>query len=267
MLHEKARETCIVALKKGGQVLLDHMGGSLKTVVKESISSVVTEADLASEKAILEILGNTTNPFNIITEETGYVDHGSEFTWVVDPLDGTSNFAANLPWFGVIITLFRDEIPILGGMHLPLEKQLYFTVSGEGAMNNGQTIRCSNSRDLSELLISYSFDFSDQAGKTETEMAILGKLSKKVRNIRSTNSLLDFCYTADGRIGAAINQTTKIWDIATAWLMIAEAGGTVCDIEGRKIRFDLSPESFDRNYTIIASASGIHQKLIETIHP
>jgi myo-inositol-1(or 4)-monophosphatase len=114
MILEKDREICKAALKRGGQVLLEHSGESLKTTRKESISSVVTEADLASEKAILEILGNARDPYNIITEETGYVNNGSSFTWVVDPLDGTSNFAAGLPWYGVIIALFRDEKPILG---------------------------------------------------------------------------------------------------------------------------------------------------------
>ncbi len=267
MIPNKARETCEAALKKGGQVLLDHVGASLKTKVKESISSVVTDADLASEKAILEILGNARNPFNIITEETGYMDYGSEYTWVVDPLDGTSNFAANLPWFGVIIALFREKSPILGGMYLPLENQVYFTVSGEGTTKNRKPIHCSYSLEISELLVSYSFDFNDQADKTASEMDILGRLSGKVRNIRSTNSLMDFCYTADGRLGAAVNQTTKIWDIAVPWLMIAEAGGKVSDIQGREIQFDLSPRSFDKNYTIIASASGIHRELIDIINP
>jgi myo-inositol-1(or 4)-monophosphatase len=267
MIPEKYRETCEVALQRGGQVLLEHSGESLKTTRKESISSVVTEADLASEKAILEILGNARDPYNIITEETGYVNNGSSFTWVVDPLDGTSNFAAGLPWYGVIIALFRDEKPILGGMYLPLENQTYYTESGSGSWKNRSPIQCSDARDLSELLVSYSFDFSDTPGKTEMEMGILEKLSKKVRNIRSTNSLIDFCYTADGRLGAAINQTTKIWDIAVSWLMIPQTGGTVTDIEGRDIQFDLSEEAFDQNYTIVASGSGIHRQLIEIITP
>jgi fructose-1,6-bisphosphatase/inositol monophosphatase family enzyme len=96
-------------------------------------------------------------------------------------------------------------------------------------------------------------------------MEILKKLSKMVRNIRSTNSLVDFCYTADGRLGATLNQSTKIWDIAVPWLMIREAGGRVTDIQGKEIRFDLSAKTFDRNYTILASGARLYDSLLNAI--
>ncbi len=265
MIPEKSNKILEFALKKGGKVLMSYAGSSLETTRKESISSVVTEADLASEAAILEILSGTPEPFNIITEEAGYLDHGSGYTWVVDPLDGTSNFAAGLPWFGVIIALFEGSTPVLGGMYLPLEEKLYMAEKGHGATLNNRPILATQGSDLENALVAYSFDFSDVPGKTRSEMAILERLTGKVRNIRSTNSLLDFCYVADGRLGAAVNQTTKIWDIAVAWLMIREAGGTVTTIEGMPVRFDLSPGSFQQNYTIIASGSGIHSRLLETI--
>ncbi|MEN8228689.1 MAG: inositol monophosphatase [Bacteroidota bacterium] len=267
MIPEKAREILDSALKKAGAVLMEHFGNTTMAKVKESISSVVTEADLASETAILEILGNTPEPFNIITEESGYIDHGSSYTWVVDPLDGTSNFAAGLPWFGVIISLFHKSEPVQAAMYLPVEAQLYYAESGKGAWKNGEPIRTTHSRKLDEHLIAYSFDFSHEAGKTDAEMKILSNLSTKVRNIRSTNSLVDFCFTTDGRLGAAINQTTKIWDIAAPWLITHEAGGVVTDINGNSIDFDLTQSKFDRNYTIIASGSGIHHQLIQIINP
>ncbi len=118
---------------------------------------------------------------------------------------------------------------------------------------------------LSEQLVSYSFDFSATPGKTESEMEIMKTLSRKVRNIRSTNSLVDFCYTADGRLGAALNQTTKIWDIAVPWLMIREGGGTVTDINGREIQFNLSAEALNQNYTILACGAGLHQGILQSI--
>lgn len=265
MIPEKARDTLLSALEQGGKALMNHLGHTIDATVKESISSVVTEADLASEKVILEIFRDTADPFNVITEEAGYIDHGSEYTWVVDPLDGTSNFAAGLPWFGVIIALFHKEIPILGGMYLPVYKELYTTEQGKGSWKNREAIRPTDSGKLEEQLVAYSFDFSDEPGKTESEMETLKSLSKKVRNIRSTNSLVDFCYTADGRLGAALNQTTKIWDIAVPWLMIREAGGKVTDIQGKEIRFDLSARKFGKNYTILASGAKLHETLMNTI--
>lgn len=266
MIPEKSKEILQTALKKGGEVLINHLGRTGKATVKESISSVVTKADLASEKAILEVLDGAPEVFNVISEEIGYIDRHSEYTWVVDPLDGTSNFAAGLPWFGVIIALFKGETPILGGMYLPVEGNLYLTEAGKGATLNGNPIRTTVSKEISDNLVAYSFDFSEIPGKTESEMEILRSLSKKVRNIRSTNSLVDFCYVADGRLGAALNQTTKIWDIAVPWLMICEGGGTVTDIDGNEIKFDLSARAVNQNYTILASGAGLNKSILKIIN-
>ena len=244
---------------------MEHLGHTPEARIKENISSVVTEADLASEKAILEILDSGAGRFNIITEESGYQDRGSVYTWVVDPLDGTSNFAAGLPWFGVIIALFKEDIPILGGMYLPVDDALYMAETGAGATRNGEPVRPTNSRDLAQHLISYSFDFSEDEHKTSLEMDIMARLSREVRNIRSTNSLLDFCYVADGRLGAALNQATRIWDIAVPWLMIREGGGKVTDILGQEIRFNLSKQAIGHNYTIIASGKNLYDKILRTI--
>lgn len=265
MIPEHIKDTLITALKKGGEILIDHLGLSTEATIKESISSVVTEADLAAEKAILEILQGGPETFNIITEESAYQDHASAFTWVVDPLDGTSNFAAGLPWFGVIIALFKEDVPILGGMYLPVDRQLYLSGAGGGITRNGEHISPTKSADLSQHLLSYSFDFSEDQEKTKSEMDIMARLSRQVRNIRSTNSLLDFCFVSDGRLGAALNQTTKIWDIAVPWLMIREGGGKVTDIRGKEIRFDLSPDAINKNYTILASGKELHKQILKTI--
>jgi myo-inositol-1(or 4)-monophosphatase len=259
------REILETALRKGGKVLLDHFGLEKQARIKESISSVLTEADLASERSILEVLTGSGKQCNIISEEKGYLDRGSGRTWVVDPLDGTSNFAAGLPWFGVIIALFEGSIPVLGGMYLPMEDLLYIAEAKKGASRNGLPVRTTESGELREQLVSYSFDFSEDPGTTLREMEIMAKISGKVRNIRSTNSLVDFCYTADGRLGAAMNQTTKIWDIAAPSLIIREAGGTVSNIRGEEIRFDLSPGGMKKNYTILAAGTSIHAVLLETI--
>lgn len=254
------------ALKKGGEVLLSHLGKSAEAKVKESISSVVTEADLASEQAILNILDGAPEMYNIISEEAGYLDRKSDYTWVVDPLDGTSNFAAGLPWFGVIIALFFRDTPVIGGMYLPTEQKLYLATGGEGATLNEKKLKLLPSLPLSDQLLSYSFDFSEDPGKTRSEMDIMARLSRSVRNIRSTNSLVDFCFLAEGKLGAALNQQTKIWDIAVPWLLIRELGGSVSDIDGEKIQFDLSPKALSQNYTIVSSCPGLHQKILDTIH-
>jgi len=265
MISQKDRNTLEAALKKSGEVLMQHFGNTHKSEIKESISSVVTEADLASEQTIMEILLSGPGPYNIITEESGYVDHGSDYTWVVDPLDGTSNFAAGIPWFGIIIALLYQDQVVLAAMYLPADDLLYIAETGKGAWKNNKAIHVTPSTVLEENLVVYSFDYSPDPEKTKSEMELMARLSSSVRNIRSTNSLYDFCYMTDGRLGVAINQTTKIWDIAAPGLIIQEAGGVVCDIKGNEIIYDLSPESFDRNYTIVASGAGIYSSIIKLI--
>jgi myo-inositol-1(or 4)-monophosphatase len=267
MTVQKSKDILRTSLKEAGLELMRHFGKTANVRIKESISSVVTEADFASEKVILEILRTSSFPGNILSEESGFVRNKSEYTWVVDPLDGTSNFAAGLPWFGIIIALFKKDFPVLGGIYLPVEDQMYLTITGQGAFKNDRPIRCTGSDSLENQLIAYSYDFSDEPGKTDSEIRILDRLSKKVRNTRSTNSIIDFCYMADGRLGAAVNQSTKIWDIAVPWLMIREAGGVVTDILGSEIRFDLSAQTFDRNYTIVASGKGFYRELINILKP
>jgi len=261
MDRQRYIELLKAALRQGGAVLIKHFGKTGTVRIKENISSVVTEADLATEKVILEILDRAPAPCNLLTEESGYTDRGSEFTWVVDPLDGTSNFAAGLPWFGIIITLFQGTEPLLGGMYLPLDNDLYYAEKGKGSWKNIEPLRRIDRGPLQDQLIAYSFDYNDDFGRTMAEMQVLARLASSVRNIRSTNSLYDFCCAVDGRLGAVINQATRIWDIAAPWLLFREAGGRVTDIRGKEIVFDLSTGAMDRNYTILASGPGIHEKL------
>ena len=119
--------------------------------------------------------------------------------------------------------------------------------------------------DLSNLLCCYSMDFSSDATKTEWEVEIVKKLVQNCRNIRSTNCLLDFCLTAEGKIGCAINQTMKIWDIAAPQLILEEAGAKVSDIHGNEISYNPSSASLSQNYTAVAASPAIHEKVMDLI--
>jgi myo-inositol-1(or 4)-monophosphatase len=265
MLQIENKRTMITALRRAGEILLDNFGKTPKISVKEADGSIVTETDIQSESMILDILDKHPERFNIISEECGFIQAESEYTWIIDPIDGTSNFAAGLPWFGVIMALMKDNIPVQAGMYLPLEEQLYYAEKDRGAWRNDQPIRVSSAKKLKDTLLAYSFDHSRDPGKTASEMKLIENISANVRNIRSTNSLVDFCYVADGRIGAVINQTTKIWDIAGPSLIIQEAGGLVCDIRKNELDFDVSAGSVSRNYSIVASGQSVHGELISLL--
>lgn len=254
------------ALLEAGKILLENFGKLTEYTVKESQSSIVTKTDIESEKKIIEIILEKFPDHNTLGEETGFQSRSSEFTWVIDPLDGTSNFAAEIPWFGVIICLLKNNIPFMTGCFLPVQNEIYFAEKGKGATRNGEKIKVSGETELKNILAAYSLDYSDEPGKTEREAKLIQQVVSRIRNLRSTNCLIDFCYTADGKLGACMNQTTKIWDIAGPGLIIEEAGGIVTDMQGNQFDFSLNADNYDRNFTIVGSNKVLHSELIKILN-
>jgi myo-inositol-1(or 4)-monophosphatase len=253
------------ALHKAGEVLLKHFGKVTNIKVKENLSSVVSEADVESEKAIINMITKDFPDHNIISEESGYNWKGSKFTWIVDPLDGTSNFVAGLPWFGILIAVMKDNLPVAAGAYLPVNKHLYYAEQGKKARLNEEIIRVAQTKELKDVLVAYSLDFYPDFNETLAETSIIAKLVRNARNVRSTNCLLDLCYTADGRMGAAINQREKIWDITAPWLIIKEAGGIITDLTGNELNFTLSEKDYAKDYPVVAANSYLHSKIINLI--
>jgi myo-inositol-1(or 4)-monophosphatase len=259
------KNTMLEALREAGKILMENFGKITEYAVKESQSSIVTKADIESEKKIIEIILEKFPDHNTLGEETGYQNRNSEFTWVIDPLDGTSNFAARLPWFGVIICVLQRSVPIMAGCFLPVQNEIYFAEKGKGATRNGEKIAVSSETELKNILAAYSLDSSDEPGKTEREAKVIQQVVSRIRNLRSTNSLIDFCYTAEGKLGACMNQTTKIWDIAAPGLIIEEAGGKVSDMQGNLFDFSLNEDNYGRNFTIVCSNEILHSELIKLL--
>jgi myo-inositol-1(or 4)-monophosphatase len=266
LISKKMKETLQHALKEAGKILMENFGKISDFTVKESQSSIVTKTDVDSERKIMEIISNGFPNHNLLGEETGFKNQNSEFTWVVDPIDGTSNYAAGIPWFGIIICILKNFEPVVAGCYMPVQHHTYFAEKGKGASLNGKSISVSNETDLKNILAVYSLDFSDDPGKTEHEAKIIQRLVQKVRNLRSTNCLIDLCYTADGKFGAIINQSTKIWDIAGTGLIIEEAGGKVTDLKGNKFDFTLTESNYDRNFEIVGSNKLIHSEVIKLLN-
>lgn len=251
------------SLTRAGKILLENFGHISTYEIKESQSSIVTKADIDSEKAIIQLIQQKFPAHNTLGEETGFQNRGSEFTWVIDPLDGTSNFAAGIPWFGVIICVLKNSVPVLAGCYLPVQDLLYLAEKGKGATCNGKKITVSEETNLKNVLLAYSLDYSEEKRKTDQETKLIGRLVRNIRNLRSTNSVIDFCYTAEGKLGGCMNQTTKIWDIAGPALLIEEAGGKVTDINGNSFDFAISQNNYNKNFTIVAAGKTLHKQLID----
>ena len=259
------KDTLISALKSSGKILLDYFNKPVEIKQKESQSSIVTEADYASNLLIINIIKNKFPEHNIISEETGFAWNNSEFTWVIDPLDGTSNFASGIPWFGVLIALFKNESPVMGGAYLPVQDILYFAEKGKGAFRNDKPLRMIRNANLRNSLVAFSVDYTDNEVFLDKGLDIFKFIIKGSRNIRSTNSLVDFIYAAEGRFGACINLFTKVWDICVFYLLINEAGGIMIDIYGSDFYFSLNDDIIEKNFPVVTGSKEIVDSLSEVL--
>ena len=262
MLHSLImKETLISALYVSGKILLKYFGQQIDFKVKESQSSIVTTADLKSDSYLVNVIREKFPAHNIISEEGGFHDKNSIYTWVIDPLDGTSNFASAIPWFGILITLFEKSRPIMAGAYLPIQDQLYFAEIGKGTLRNEKPFVMNNPENLVNSLVAYSVDYTDNEMEFNRSISIYRNLVKTSRNIRSTNSLVDFLFVAEGKFGGCINLFTKIWDISGLGLIVSEAGGVIRDINGEEILYDLDKNIIDKNFAVIAGS----QKIVNEI--
>jgi len=259
------KEVLMQALGQAGDSLLNNFSKTLVITMKENQSSIVTNADIESEKTIIGIIQKAYPGHNIISEECGYIHNGSEFTWVIDPLDGTSNFAAHIPWFGVLIAVLKGNEPVLAGASLPVQQDLYYAEKGSGSFKNGERIMATANKNLSEMLVAFSTDFTGDKDYLDKGIKIMKRLIQASRNLRGTNSLIDFLYVAEGKLGACINMYTRLWDIAAPSLLIKEAGGFMTDLSGHEIRFELDPHEVAVNYPVATASCALKESLMTLI--
>ncbi|MCU0430882.1 MAG: inositol monophosphatase [Cytophagaceae bacterium] len=253
------------ASDEASRILMNSFGRIGEIHLKQDQSNVVTQADFDSERKIVEIIEKDFPSHNIIGEETGFKQKGSEYTWIVDPLDGTSNFASSIPWFGILIALMKGNEVQAGAMCLPVTGEYYFASRGNGATRNGLPVQVTSEQDLKKTLFAYCLDYSEQPGKTDFEARIIGNLVRNIRNLRGTNCVVDFGYVADGRLGGCATQSTKIWDIAAPSIIIEEAGGKVSDVHGNPLSFILDPLRYLDTYSIVCANAHLHAHVIELI--
>ena len=251
--------------RAAGQVLLGHFGRTTNTLQKSDLSNVVTAADLESEQAIVQAIRQRHPTHSIIAEETGCDLRGSEFTWVIDPLDGTSNFAAGIPWFGVLIALLRAGEPQLGVLHLPVSDELYCAERGAGAYRNGRRISVTAEPLLSNTLWAWGMDAAESEAGALRDTALLARVLQRVRNVRATNSLVDGAYVADGRLGGMVNRSTRIWDIAASMVIIGEAGGVYTRADGGPLTLDTTSRAAERVYAVMAGAPALHRQMLALV--
>lgn len=259
-ISQTLEEAAVIARSNFGKV------SSITTKTGDN-NQVLTETDLAIGTHIVQKISETFPNHNIIDEEAGVIDKKSKFTWVVDPIDGTSNFANGLPTYGCMMGLLENDVAIAGGIVLPAFGQLYVAQKGSGAFCNGEKISVTSETNLLSCLVAYGIDgHQEEPQKTLREVAILAKIILHIRNLRTTNSAYDMAQVPAGRYGAFLNQTTKIWDNVALQPIIEEAGGTVTDFWGEPMNYSNPLNRVEENYTICAGAPALHKELQKIIH-
>lgn len=259
------QETLIECVFSAGKLLLKYFRRPTNSRLKGNPSSVVTDADLAAEEIIVKSIRSKFPQHRIIGEECGLIQSNSEYTWIIDPLDGTSNFVAGIPWFGVQIALLRNATLIMSAIYLPTEDLLYFSEIDGGVLRNGQRIKLAPEAVLANALCAFGLDAAADPLCGHRNSELFFRLSNGVRNLRATNSVIDFCFTLDAQFGGFINLNTKVWDIAPISLMLREAGGKLTDLQGDSIIFQLDDTVLNRNYAVLGAGNALHPQLLDLI--
>lgn len=257
-----------------GEVLKDASEIARKNFGKTSAFStkagdnnqVLTQTDLEIGKFIVSKIQETYPTHSIIDEEAGVIDNNSEFIWVVDPIDGTSNFANGIPLYGVMFGLLKNDLPIVGGVSLPSLREIYIAEKENGAFCNGEKIVGTEENSLLKTLVAYGIDgHQENPQLTYDEVKTLSEIILNVRNLRSSNSVFDLMQVANGRYGAALNRTSKIWDNVAPQIILEESGCVYTDFFGQPMDYKNSTKKATDNFTFCVAPAALHKSLQEII--
>jgi myo-inositol-1(or 4)-monophosphatase len=253
---ERIKQVGIAAACNGGDVLKAHFG-RLRSVQKKGAIDLVTEADVQSEKAIIDTIAKAFPEHAVLAEESGS-QAGSGGRWIIDPLDGTTNFTHNLPLFCVSIAFAIDDEIKAGFVLAPLLGELFVAVKDRGAQLNGTPVSVSTTRTLADSLLVTGFPYDHQtifAALMERFGACLAA-TQGVRRLGS--AALDLCYVASGRFDGFWEEHLKPWDTAAGFLVATEAGA-------RTTVFSGAPYSVDQD-EIVSTNGAIHDELLNILH-
>lgn len=243
------------ALKAGG-LLRENIHGIREISYKGDIN-LVTEMDMRSERAVVELLLAFFPEHGIIAEEETKIQSGSGFTWIIDPLDGTTNYAHGYPCFSVSIALEQEGEIILGVVYDPMRDELFSAQKGQGAFLNSKTIRVSGEDTLIKSLLATGFPY-DRKVSEKNNLDYFHDLLMASQEVRRDGSAaLDLCSVASGRFDGFWELKLKPWDVAAGSLIVREAGGRVSDFSGAG--------SSIHDDEILASNGRIHGQMAEIL--
>jgi myo-inositol-1(or 4)-monophosphatase len=231
------RDTLLLAAREAGRVLMEKFAAGVTVAYKGAID-LVTEADLASEQAIVDILRQRHPEHDILAEEGDYGRRGADQCWIVDPLDGTTNFAHGFPWFAVSIALEVRGVVELGAVFNPHNGELFVAERGRGATLNGRRLRVSSTDDLGRALLATGFAY-DHKSCPDNNYRNFERFQHAAQAVRRAGvASLDLACVAAGRFDGFWELKLKPWDVAAGTLLVEEAGGQISDYSGAAMPLD-----------------------------
>ena len=248
----------IQAARQGGAILLDYAKKGFQIHQKDQAINLVTEADLRSEEAIIQTIHQAFPTHQILSEEQGLQDIPTNpVKWIIDPLDGTTNFAHGFPLYNVSIGVEYEAACVLGVVYDPTRDELFLAQQGKGATLNGTPIHVSATPKLNEALLVTGFAYDVHTAK-DNNLKEFCAFTIHARGMRRTGTAaIDLCYIACGRFDGFWELQLNPWDTAAGKIMVEEAGGKMTNYQG-------APYSI-YGTTLIATNGRIHQEMIEVL--
>lgn len=243
--------------KEAGELIRNAFGKSHSVEFKTNELNLVTETDKASEKLITDFIKKKYPTHGILAEEGSEANKSSEYLWVIDPLDGTTNFAHGLPIFAVSIGVQKNGETIAGVVYDVMRDTIYATEKGSGSFENRKRITVSKNDNLghSVLVTGFPYNIRENPDKAFERFIAFLKHARAIRRLGS--AAIDFCYVANGVFDGFWEVSLHPWDVCAGKLIVEEAGGLVTDFDGNKIDI--------HSKRILATNGFVHQKMIEVM--
>jgi myo-inositol-1(or 4)-monophosphatase len=249
-------QTTEAIARKAGTVLREGYG-NVHHIQHKGVIDLVTEFDKRSEDIVISSIQQNFPDHAILAEESGHHKTISEYQWVVDPLDGTTNFAHGIPVFSVSIGLLRNNSPIVGVVYDPLRNEMFSAEVGQGATLNNNPIYVSSQSDLAEAILSTGFPY-DIRTSPRNNLAQFAQFQLRTQSVRHLGSAaLDCAWTAMGRLDGYWEFGVKPWDVAAGALIVCEAGGRVSSVD--------RDEDFLSRDSILVSNSLLHEQMLRVL--
>lgn len=256
---EAIKETAILAALKSGEILKRGFGSTFRIANKEGRNNLVTEFDTLSETTIINLIKEKYPKSSFLAEESGKsgLEDSSYLRWIIDPLDGTVNFAHSLPIFSISIAAEIERETVVGVIYHPMLDELFFAVKGKGAYLNGEQLKVSATNDLLSSMLVTGFPYNVNQNPSNCIDLFVQVIHMGIPVRRLGSAALDLAYVAAGRFDGFWEIDLNPWDVAAGALIVREAGGSVTKFDNSKFTLE-SP-------TILASNGRIHSQLVETL--